>query len=79
MLVTELLHGQRFPEVKQLEDAERDRFGQIVFRFYFSLLNDTGRVCGDPHPGNYLLLDDGRVGFLDFGLMRTLDAELPRG
>ena len=33
------------------------------------------RVCGDPHPGNYLLLDDGRVGFLDFGLMRTLDAE----
>ena len=34
---------------------------------------------GDPHPGNYLLLDDGRVGFLDFGLMRTLDAELPRG
>ena len=28
------------------------------------------RVCGDPHPGNYLLLDDGRVGFLDFGLMR---------
>ena len=24
-------------------------------------------------PGNYLLLDDGRVGFLDFGLMRVLD------
>ncbi len=46
---------------------------EIVFRFYFSLLTDTGRVCGDPHPGNYLLLDDGRVGFLDFGLMRTLD------
>ena len=37
------------------------------------------RVCGDPHPGNYLLLDDGRVGFLDFGLMRTLDAGVPRG
>jgi predicted unusual protein kinase regulating ubiquinone biosynthesis (AarF/ABC1/UbiB family) len=33
----------------------------------------TGRVSGDPHPGNYLLLDDGRVGFLDFGLMRVLE------
>jgi ABC1 atypical kinase-like domain len=32
-----------------------------------------GRVSGDPHPGNYLLLDDGRVGFLDFGLMRVID------
>ena len=60
MLVTELLHGRRFEQVKALDDAERDRFGEIVFRFYFSLMQRTGRVCGDPHPGNYLLLDDGR-------------------
>ena len=79
VLVTELLHGRRFTEVKQLDDAERDRFGETVFRFYFSLLNDTGRVCGDPHPGNYLLLDDDRVGFLDFGLMRTLDPDYLEG
>ena len=44
-----------------------------MFRFYFGLVQHMGRVSGDPHPGNYLLLDDGRVGFLDFGLMRVLD------
>jgi predicted unusual protein kinase regulating ubiquinone biosynthesis (AarF/ABC1/UbiB family) len=75
VLVTDLLSGRRFGDVKALDDAERDRFGEIVFRFYFSLLGRLRRVCGDPHPGNYLLLDDGRVGFLDFGLMRTLDPE----
>ncbi len=75
VLVTDLLHGRRFAEVKQLDEAERDRFAEIVFRFYFSLLLRMNRVCGDPHPGNYLLLDDGRVGFLDFGLMRSLDRE----
>ena len=75
MLVTDLLSGRRFGDVKPLDEAERDRFGEIVFRFYFSLLARMRRVCGDPHPGNYLLLDDGRVGFLDFGLMRALDAE----
>src|SRR4051812_13678157 len=73
VLVTDLLAGRRFEDVKALDEAERDRFGEIVFRFYFSLLQRTGRVCGDPHPGNYLLLDDGRVGFLDFGLMRVLE------
>jgi predicted unusual protein kinase regulating ubiquinone biosynthesis (AarF/ABC1/UbiB family) len=73
VLVTDLLHGRRFEAVKALDEAERDRFGEIVFRFYFSLLLRMNRVCGDPHPGNYLLLDDGRVGFLDFGLMRSLD------
>ena len=75
VLVTDLLRGKRFAEVKLLDEADRDRFGEIVFRFYFSLLLRVNRVCGDPHPGNYLLLDDGRVGFLDFGLMRSLDAE----
>ena len=75
VLVTDLLSGKRFEQVKELGEAERDRFGEIVFRFYFSLLLRMSRVCGDPHPGNYLLLDDGRVGFLDFGLMRSLDEE----
>src|SRR3954469_4653372 len=79
VLVTDLLAGRRFEEVKALDEAERDRFGEIVFRFYFSLLGRMRRVCGDPHPGNYLLLDDGRVGFLDFGLMRTLDKDYLEG
>ena len=73
MLVTDLLEGARFEEVKRRDDATRDRFGEIVFRFYFGLVKYLGRVSGDPHPGNYLLLADGRVGFLDFGLMRVLD------
>src|SRR4051794_832667 len=75
LLVTELLEGKRFEEVKRLGDAKRDRFAEIVFRFFFGTLMHTRRVSGDPHPGNYLLLDDGRVGFLDFGLMRDVDPE----
>jgi predicted unusual protein kinase regulating ubiquinone biosynthesis (AarF/ABC1/UbiB family) len=74
LLVTELLTGRRFDEVKRLDAAERDRFAEIVFRFFFGTLSHLGRASGDPHPGNYLLLDDGRVGFLDFGLMRVVDA-----
>ena len=73
VLVTELLEGARFEEVKKLSAAERDRFGEIVFRFFFGTLTHLGRASGDPHPGNYLLLEDGRVGFLDFGLMRVVD------
>jgi hypothetical protein len=73
VLVTDLIEGARFEAVKRRDAATRDRFGEIVFRFYFGLVHHTRRVSGDPHPGNYLLLDDGRVGFLDFGLMRVLD------
>jgi predicted unusual protein kinase regulating ubiquinone biosynthesis (AarF/ABC1/UbiB family) len=79
VLVTELLVGRRFEAVKLLPEAERDRFGEIVFRFFFGTLNHLRRAAGDPHPGNYLLLDDGRVGFLDFGLMRVVDADYLAG
>src|SRR5215217_2539767 len=75
VLVTDLIEGERFEAVKRRDAATRDRFGEIVFRFYFGLVHHMRRVSGDPHPGNYLLLPDGRVGFLDFGLMRVLDRE----
>jgi predicted unusual protein kinase regulating ubiquinone biosynthesis (AarF/ABC1/UbiB family) len=79
VLVTELIEGKRFEEVKRLDARARDRFGEIVFRFFFGTLNHARRALGDPHPGNYLLLADGRVGFLDFGLTRTVDADYLEG
>lgn len=72
VLVTEYLDGRRFDEVTALDEATRDRFGEIVFRFFLSTRERTGMVLGDPHPGNYLLLADGNVGFLDFGLLRRV-------
>lgn len=75
VLVTEYMSGRRFDVVKALPDEDRDRFGEIVFRFFFGTLNHLRRAAGDPHPGNYLYLEDGRVGFLDFGLMRVVDAD----
>jgi predicted unusual protein kinase regulating ubiquinone biosynthesis (AarF/ABC1/UbiB family) len=79
VLVSELLEGRRFEEVKRLGAPVRDRFGEIVFRFFFGTLTNLRRASGDPHPGNYLLLDDNRVGFLDFGLMRMVDADYLAG
>jgi predicted unusual protein kinase regulating ubiquinone biosynthesis (AarF/ABC1/UbiB family) len=73
VLVTEWIDGTGFEEVRRMDDAVRDRFGEIVFRFFFGSLYRNGHFSGDPHPGNYLLLDDGRVAFLDFGMVKKLD------
>jgi predicted unusual protein kinase regulating ubiquinone biosynthesis (AarF/ABC1/UbiB family) len=54
--------------------VQRDRYAEIVFRFYFGLLYRDRTALGDPHPGNYLLCPDDRVCFLDFGLERRVDA-----
>jgi predicted unusual protein kinase regulating ubiquinone biosynthesis (AarF/ABC1/UbiB family) len=73
VLVTEYVEGAGFETVRRGEDAERDRYGEIVFRFFFGLLYRDRIALGDPHPGNYLLRPDGRVCFLDFGLLREVE------
>jgi predicted unusual protein kinase regulating ubiquinone biosynthesis (AarF/ABC1/UbiB family) len=75
VLITEFVEGRGFAEVKELPEAERDRFAEICFRFFYGLVRRERIAAGDPHPGNYLLGDDGRVCFLDFGLIRRMDAD----
>ena len=79
VLVSEWVDGTGFEEVKAMDRATRDRFGEIVFRFFFGSLYRNGHFSGDPHPGNYLLMDDGRVAFIDFGMTKRVARERPRG
>jgi hypothetical protein len=72
--VTEFVHGRGFEELKQLPQEERDRLGEIIFRFYFGCMYRHHQFSGDPHPGNSMLLDDDRMAFLDFGLFKRIPA-----
>src|SRR3954468_7299048 len=76
VVVTEFVDGRGFEELKQLPQAERDRIGEIIFRFYFGSMARLQMFSGDPHPGNMLLLDDGRMAFLDFGLFKVLPPDV---
>ncbi len=79
VLVTEMVQGgQPFSDVKDLPEAERDRFAEIVFRFFYGCVTRLDLVCGDPHPGNFLRLPDGTVSFFDFGMMRKLPSGYSR-
>ena len=76
VIVTEFVSGIGFDAIKQLDQATRNRVGEIVFRFYFGCMYRHHQFSGDPHPGNFLLMDDGRMAFLDFGLFKVMPADL---
>ncbi|HEX2903286.1 MAG TPA: AarF/ABC1/UbiB kinase family protein [Jatrophihabitans sp.] len=54
---------------------QRDRAGELLALLHFSAPQRAHLLHADPHPGNFRLLDDGRLGVLDFGAM----ARLPHG
>jgi predicted unusual protein kinase regulating ubiquinone biosynthesis (AarF/ABC1/UbiB family) len=76
VIVTEWVEGRPFDDVKALPAAERDRFAEIVYRFFVGSLYRLGHFSADPHPGNYLLMDDGRVAFIDFGMNKKISRDL---
>ena len=79
VLVTEYVDGLRADEIRHLSEAERDRIGEIAFRFFFGLVWRDGVVAGDPHLDNCIVCRDGRLCLLDFGLLRDLEADYLRG
>ena len=57
--------------------AQRDRAGIMMIRFLFSGPARVGLLHADPHPGNFRLLGDGRLGVLDFGAVDRLPDGFP--
>jgi predicted unusual protein kinase regulating ubiquinone biosynthesis (AarF/ABC1/UbiB family) len=55
---------------------QRDEFARKIFRAWCRM-NFAGRLLyADLHPGNFLFMDDGRLGVIDFGFMLAIDDEL---
>jgi predicted unusual protein kinase regulating ubiquinone biosynthesis (AarF/ABC1/UbiB family) len=79
VLVSEWLDGT--PLARIISDGtqgQRNRAGILLTRFLFSGPALVGLLHADPHPGNFRLLDDGRLGVLDFGAVDRLPGGLPR-
>jgi predicted unusual protein kinase regulating ubiquinone biosynthesis (AarF/ABC1/UbiB family) len=78
VLVSEWVDGTPLSKIiAEGTAAQRNRAGQLLVRFLFSGPERAGLLHADPHPGNFRLLADGRLGVLDFGAVDRLPDGLP--
>lgn len=72
VLTTTLYRGKTFYQwlAEGPSQAQRQTVTRTFYRFYLGSFYLDGLFNCDPHPGNYLFLDDGRVVFLDYGCSR---------
>jgi predicted unusual protein kinase regulating ubiquinone biosynthesis (AarF/ABC1/UbiB family) len=78
VLVSQWMDGTPLAQV--ISDGiqeQRNRAGILLARFLFSGPARAGLLHGDPHPGNFRLMEDGRLGVLDFGAVDRLPDGLP--
>lgn len=80
VLTTTWHEGARFEAfARATSQTARDRAGQALYRFYVGAVYGHRLFNGDPHPGNLLFHDDGRVVILDHGCVRTFDSSAVAG
>jgi len=77
VLTTEFVRGKHVREVSDSGDELlRNRVGVALFRCTMGVALTRGVFNTDPHPGNYIIRDDGSTAFLDFGSVKYLPKDL---
>lgn len=78
VLVTAWMDGTPLAEVISAgTEQQRDLAGLRMATLHFSGPARAGLLHADPHPGNFRMLDDGRLGVIDFGAVARVPGGLP--
>lgn len=78
VLTMEWLDGWRFSDPQLAAESQSD-LGQVArygAEMYLEMIFHHGFYHADPHPGNLMLLDDGTIGLVDFGMVGRLDEQM---
>ncbi len=80
VLVLEFVSGIKVTDLTALRAAghEPRRINELLYRTYFKQLLEDRFFHADPHPGNLLVMADGRLAIFDFGMVGRLSEELQR-
>jgi predicted unusual protein kinase regulating ubiquinone biosynthesis (AarF/ABC1/UbiB family) len=78
VVVSEWIDGKPMSEIiRSGRPAERDLCGTRLFELTFDAPARIGMMHGDAHPGNFMMLPDGRMAVIDFGAVAPLPDGLP--
>jgi predicted unusual protein kinase regulating ubiquinone biosynthesis (AarF/ABC1/UbiB family) len=74
ILTMDWLDGLHLKEFLQTNPSQevRNTIGQTLWDFYDFQIHQLRMVHADPHPGNFLFQDDGKVGVIDFGCIKVI-------
>jgi predicted unusual protein kinase regulating ubiquinone biosynthesis (AarF/ABC1/UbiB family) len=76
VITSEWVSGRSFYDVIDAGVAERDAAGEKLFRFWVGSVGILRFFNADPHPGNYFFRDDGKIWFIDFGMVKRFGPDV---
>ncbi len=77
IITMEWLDGMHMKEFLKTNPTQeiRNQVGQALWDFYNFQQHELRAVHADPHPGNFLITSDGKLGVIDFGCIKEMPAD----
>ena len=78
MTVSQWIDGTKLSKIDKATEQGKDtvrKLTKVLLNSYLVQLLDTGFLHADPHPGNFLVTNEGKVCILDYGLMTFVEEE----
>jgi predicted unusual protein kinase regulating ubiquinone biosynthesis (AarF/ABC1/UbiB family) len=78
VLTMEFIHGTKVTSLDELKarNVSPEKVNRLLIRTYLKQLLEDGFFHADPHPGNLLVMPDGRLAFFDFGMVGRISPQL---
>ena len=78
VLTMEFIHGTKVTSLEELNarNVSPEKVNRLLIRTYLKQLLEDGFFHADPHPGNLLVMPDGRLAFFDFGMVGRISSQL---
>lgn len=77
VMVSEWIDGEPLSAAAEWPEERRNEVGRRYVKFLFAGPSEVGVLHADPHPGNFKVMPDGKLGVVDFGLVSRLPDGLP--
>lgn len=78
VMTMEFIHGTKVTDLQghQRQNIDSAKVNRLLIKTYLKQLLEDGFFHADPHPGNLLVMPDGRLAFFDFGMVGRITPEL---
>ncbi len=78
VLTMEFIRGTKVVDLPQLKTKglSAEKVNRLLIKTYLKQLLEDGFFHADPHPGNLLVMEDGRLAFFDFGMVGRISSQL---
>ena len=78
LITMEFIYGDKVTDLDLLKDRKvsPEKVNRLLIKTYLKQLLEDGFFHADPHPGNLLVMPDGRLAFFDFGMVGRITPKL---